>query len=170
MFLTKNRFKKTLLACTAAGLLLSGQVALAHSHHCKDTELSKLMEGMKDDLKGYVAAFKSSKTEEMQIRVQQLLDATIAAKDQIPLKLQEAQPMPNMKADEHSNMANMAGMSHGEHMEHMRYLEGIDKLNQLLADLQAAGTDSNKIKPLLGEIKQHSKSSHEAFRKECKHS
>lgn len=170
MLFTQKKFKKALVALGMTGLLLTGQTAFAHSDHCKDTELSKLMEGMKDDLKGYVAAFKASNAEEMQQRVQQLLDASVKAKDEIPLKLKADSPMPDMKADEHhQKMANMEGMSHSAHMEHMRYLEGIDQLNQLLSDLQAAGTDSDQVKSLLGKIKQHSKSSHEAFRKECKH-
>lgn len=172
MMLTKT-VKNTLLALTTAGLLMAGQSAFAHTAHCKDTELSELMEGMKDDLKAYVGAFKSSDTSGMQGAVDQLLAASEKAKSYTPLKLQDDMPMPQMSEEQHANMgsmegmANMEGMSHATHMEHMKYLQGMDKLKGLLTDLKAAGSDKKQVKQILGQIKKHSKSSHEAFRKDC---
>lgn len=169
----KHSIKHSLVALTTAGLLMTAAPSFAHTAHCKDTELSQLMEGMKDDLKGYVGAFKQSDSAAMQQNLNELIAASVKAKKYVPLKLQDEMPMPNMSAEEHSQMGsmqgmqNMEGMSHSAHMEHMRYLEGIDKLSGLLRQLQAAGDDKAQVKALLGEIKQHSKSSHEAFRKEC---
>lgn len=170
----KHSIKHSLIALTTAGLLMSAAPGFAHTAHCKDTELSQLMEGMKDDLKGYVGAFKQSDSAAMQQNLNELIAASVKAKKYVPLKLQqEDAPMPNMSAEQHSQMGsmqgmqNMEGMSHTAHMEHMRYLEGIDKLNGLFRQLKAAGNDKGQVKALLGEIKEHSKSSHEAFRKDC---
>lgn len=170
----KHMIKKSLLVLTSAGFLATAAPSIAHSAHCEDTELSKVMEGMKDDLKGYVGAFKKSDSQQMQQKLDELIAASVKAKKYVPLKLQkEDNPMPNMSAEEHSQMGsmqgmqNMEGMSHTAHMEHMRYLEGIDKLNGLFRQLKAAGDDKAQVKAVLGEIKQHSKSSHEAFRKDC---
>ncbi len=172
MMLTKT-VKNTLLVLTTAGLLMAGQSAFAHTAHCKDTELSELMEGMKDDLKAYVGAFKSSDSSGMQGAVNQLLTASEKAKSYTPLKLQDEMSMPQMSEEQHANMGsmegmpNMEGMSHATHMEHMKYLQGMDKLKGLLTDLKAAGSDKKQVKQILGQIKKHSKSSHEAFRKDC---
>ncbi len=165
--------KNTLIALSATAALLAGQNAFAHSAHCEDTPLGDLMEGMKTDLKAYVGAFKSSDSATMQTSVDKLLAASVKAKDYTPLKLQDDQPMPNMTAEQHANMGsmkgmpNMEGMSHATHMKHMKYLQGMDQLNGLFSDLKAAGSDKKQVKQLLGKIKQHSKSSHEAFRKDC---
>ena len=163
--------KNSLIALGAAAALLAGQGAFAHSAHCEDTPLGDLMEGMKTDLKAYVGAFKSSDSAAMQSAVEQLLIASLKAKEYVPLKLQD--DMPQMSAEHHAQMGgmkhmpNMEGMSHATHMKHMKYLQGIDKLNQLFTELKAAGDDQQTVKQLLGQIKQHSKSSHEAFRKDC---
>lgn len=168
-----NSIRKTLLALTGAGLLLSASNVFAHSAHCKDTELGELMKGIKEDLKTYVGAFKTSDTTIMQQAVAEMIAASEKAKNYTPLKLQEEAEMPQMSTQDHAQMGgmngmpNMAGMSHTTHMEHMRYLDGIAKLNQLFQDLKAAENNKDEVKSLLGQIKQHSKSSHEAFRKDC---
>ena len=229
--------KKSLLALAASGLLMAAAPSYAHFGHCKDTELGELMTGMKDDLKGYVAAFKQSDNAAMQQKLDRMIATTVKAKNHVPLKLQDEMPMAQMmgngqmsaeehaklmqsgqmsaeqhaqmmgnsqagqmghmmgngqmsaeehaklmqsgqmSAEQHARMMGnsqagpmnnaMPGMSHATHMQHMRYLQGIDKLNGLFRDLKAAGDDRAQVKALLGEIKQHSKSSHEAFRKEC---
>jgi len=165
--------KNTLIALSATAALLAGQNAFAHSAHCEDTPLGDLMDDMKTDLKAYVGAFKASDSAAMQTSIDKLLAASVKAKDYTPLKLQDEMPMPQMSAEQHAqmgdmkNMPNMEGMSHATHMKHMKYLQGMDKLNQLLTDLKAAGDDKKQVKQLLGQIKKHSKSSHEAFRKDC---
>lgn len=175
--------KNTLIAFTATASLLAGQNAFAHAAHCEDTPLGEVMDGMKTDLKAYVAAFKASDAVTMQTSVDNLLAAAAKSKDYVPLKLKD--DMPEMSAEHHAHMSGnsehgekntmpgmegmkgMEGMSHDTHMKHMNYLKGMDKLTQLLTDLKAAGDDKKQIKQILGQIKKHSKSSHEAFRKEC---
>ena len=74
--------------------------------------------------------------------------------------------MQNMKDMDHSNMANMEGMDHSTHMQHMDYQQGIDKLTHLFNQLQDA-TTKGEVKTALGNIKQHIKKSHKAFRLNC---
>jgi len=74
--------------------------------------------------------------------------------------------MQGMKGMDHSNMANMDGMDHSTHMQHMAYQQGIDKLTHLFNQLQDA-TSKGEVKTVLGDIKQHIKKSHTAFRLNC---
>ncbi|MBL1418191.1 MAG: copper resistance protein CopA [Moritella sp.] len=74
--------------------------------------------------------------------------------------------MQDMKDMDHSNMANMEGMDHSTHMQHMDYQQGIDKLTHLFNQLQDA-TTKGEVKTALGNIKQHIKKSHKAFRLNC---
>ena len=76
------------------------------------------------------------------------------------------QNMKGMKDMDHSNMANMEGMDHSTHMQHMDYQQGIDKLTHLFNQLQDA-TKKGEVKTALGNIKQHIKKSHKAFRLNC---
>lgn len=145
--MSKSAVKKTLLILSGAGLFMLSQGAFAHAAHCKDTELGTLMDGMKTDLKAYVKAFKSSDAPEMQTRLDRLLVASEKSKDYLPQKLQDQSPVKKDQARE--------------------YLQGMDKLTGLLTELQLATGDKLQTKQLLGQIKKHSKSSHEDFRKEC---
>ncbi|GIC79468.1 copper resistance protein CopA [Moritella sp. F3] len=80
--------------------------------------------------------------------------------------------MKNMEGMDHSNMANMKdmegmeGMDHSTHMQHMAYQQGIEKLTSLFTQLQDA-TSKGEVKTVLGDIKQHIKKSHKAFRLNC---
>jgi len=77
--------------------------------------------------------------------------------------------MKDMEGLDHSNMANMKGMEgmdHSTHMQHMAYLQGMDKLTSLFNQLQDA-TSKGEVKTVLGNIKQHIKKSHKAFRLNC---
>jgi len=77
--------------------------------------------------------------------------------------------MKGMEGMDHSNMANMKGMDgmdHSTHMQHMAYQQGIDKLTHLFNQLQDA-TSKGEVKTVLGNIKQHIKKSHKAFRLNC---
>ena len=74
--------------------------------------------------------------------------------------------MQNMEGMDHSNMANMDGMDHSTHMQHMAYQQGIEKLTSLFTQLQDA-TSKGEVKTVLGDIKQHIKKSHKAFRLNC---
>ncbi len=180
-------------------LALTGAVslpAMAHSEHCKDTELGNIMKTMKTDLKLYVEAFKADDKGAMQAQAAKLLTSARQAKNEVPLKLQQdphgnmadmshamdnmpamdhdmgnMKGMPAMKHDmaamDHRKMGNMAGMDHQTHMQHMAYTQGIEKLSNLFEQLQTA-TDRAMIKATLGQIKQHSKTSHREFRLDCK--
>ncbi|NQZ94825.1 MAG: copper resistance protein CopA [Moritella sp.] len=74
--------------------------------------------------------------------------------------------MQNMQDMNHSNMANMEGMDHSTHMQHMDYQQGMEKLTHLFNQLQDA-TTKGEVKTALGNIKQHIKKSHKAFRLNC---
>ena len=74
--------------------------------------------------------------------------------------------MQNMKDMDHSSMANMDGMDHSTHMQHMAYQQGMGKLTHLFNQLQDA-TTKGEVKTALGNIKQHIKKSHKAFRLNC---
>ena len=100
----------------------------------------------------------------MQIQITKLLTNSTKAKDEVPLKLQQ-----DMKDMDHSNMANMQnmkGMDHSTHMQHMAYQQGMRKLTHLFNQLQDA-TTKGEVKTALGNIKQHIKKSHKAFRLNC---
>jgi len=186
-------FKQITIAIALSAALSS--TAFAHSDgdgHCKDTQLGNVMSEMSDDLKAYVGAFKRGDQAAMQVQLTKLLVNSTKAKNEIPLKLQQDMPamkgmdhsnmanmkdmegmdhsnmanMQDMKGMDHSNMANMDGMDHSTHMQHMAYQQGIDKLTHLFSQLQDA-TSKGEVKTVLGDIKQHIKKSHTAFRLNC---
>ena len=155
-------FKQITLAIALSAAISSP--AFAHSDgdgHCKDTQLGSIMKEMSDDLKAYVGAFKRGDQAAMQIQITKLLTNSTKAKDEVPLKLQQ-----HMKDMDHSNMANMDGMDHSTHMQHMAYQQGMGKLTHLFNQLQDA-TTKGEVKTALGNIKQHIKKSHKAFRLNC---
>jgi len=158
-------FKQLTIALALSAALSSP--AFAHGDgdgHCKDTQLGSVMTEMSDDLKAYVGAFKRGDQAMMQTQLTKLLANSAKAKNEIPLKLQ--QNMPAMKGMDHNNMENMDGMDHSTHMQHMAYQQGIDKLTALFNQLQDA-TSKGDVKTVLGDIKQHIKKSHKAFRLNC---
>jgi len=186
-------FKQITIAIALSAALSSP--AFAHGDgdgHCKDTQLGSVMSEMSDDLKAYVGAFKRGDQAAMQAQLTKLLANSTKAKDEIPLKLQQDMPamkgmdhnnmanmdgmkgmdhsnmanMDDMKGMDHSSMANMDGMDHSTHMQHMAYQQGIDKLTHLFNQLQDA-TSKGEVKTVLGNIKQHIKKSHKAFRLNC---
>ncbi|WP_028863064.1 hypothetical protein [Psychromonas aquimarina] len=75
---------------------------------------------------------------------------------------------------DHSDMADMKGMDHGsmagmtdqQHHQHMMYMQGITKLQELFKEL-AQSQSPEQVKTILGQIKEHSKKSHQAFRQNC---
>lgn len=133
-------------AASTALMLMTSTEAFAHAAHCKDTELGELMKGMKQDLKSYVQSFKQSDQTGMQRYLKELIKGSQEAKALIPVKYE-----------------NQASGS----VDIQRYQQGMDKLLSLFRQLDQAGTDSAAVKPLLSEIKTHSKASHDAFRKDC---
>ena len=172
-------FKQITIAIALSAAISSA--AFAHSDgdgHCKDTQLGSIMKEMSDDLKSYVGAFKRGDQAAMQTQLTKLLANSTKAKDEVPLKLQQDMPtmkgmdhsnmanMQNMKDMDHSNMANMDGMDHSTHMQHMAYQQGMGKLTHLFNQLQDA-TTKGEVKTALGNIKQHIKKSHKAFRLNC---
>ncbi|SQD79501.1 copper resistance protein CopA [Moritella yayanosii] len=172
-------FKQITIAIALSAAISSP--AFAHSDgdgHCKDTQLGSIMKEMSDDLKSYVGAFKRGDQAAMQTQLTTLLANSTKAKDEVPLKLQQDMPtmkgmdhsnmanMQNMKGMDHSNMTNMDGMDHSTHMQHMDYQQGMEKLTHLFNQLQDA-TSKGEVKTTLGNIKQHIKKSHKAFRLNC---
>ncbi|WP_019613106.1 hypothetical protein [Psychromonas ossibalaenae] len=75
---------------------------------------------------------------------------------------------------DHSDMTDMQGMDHGsmagmtdqQHHLHMMYMQGMTKLQDLFKALESA-QDKEQVKTILGQIKEHSKKSHQAFRQDC---
>ena len=76
--------------------------------------------------------------------------------------------MSEMEGMDHSkmDMSEMKGMSAEQHHQHMMYMQGMQELKALFKTL-AKATDKKEIKQLLGEIKEHSKKSHQQFRLDC---
>ncbi|WP_372880592.1 hypothetical protein [Psychromonas sp.] len=65
-----------------------------------------------------------------------------------------------------ASMPGMEGMSNEQHHQHMMYVEGINELKELFKQLEKTqGTE--QIKTVLGQIKEHSKKSHQQFRQDC---
>ncbi len=156
---------------------------LAHEGevHCEDTELSSIMKDMNDDLKSYVKAFKRNDKMAMQVQLLKLLANTKKSKEEVPLKLKQEQQtvqqreMPEVAHDhhahdkaamDHSKMAKTPGMGRQTHMKYMEYQQGLDKLTQLLQQLQTARSKT-EVKTLLNSIKQHTKKSHREYQLEC---
>lgn len=74
----------------------------------------------------------------------------------------------NMQSADHdmSTMSSMAGMSNEQHHQHMLYMQGMEQLNDLFKKL-ANTQDKSEIKTILGQVKEHSKKSHQQFRQDC---
>ncbi len=138
-------FKKIAVALALTGALAAFSMpAIAHSEHCKNTELGGIMKELKSDLKTYVKAFKSNDQALMQLQLDKLITSTSKAKKEVLLKLQDMDMSNmdhtkmgdmkdmNMSNMDHSKMGNMKGMDHQTHMQHMAYNQGIDKLEALL--------------------------------------
>lgn len=182
--------KKTKIALALGGLLFLATPfasALAHEKHCdiEKTQLGGAMKEMKSQLKGYVSAFKADDTEKMQAHLNALLKLSADSAKQTPMKVQSMHT-DNMDEMDHSQMdmaamdhdkmdpsqmdmsamANMAGMSSEQHALHMQYMQGINQLQDLFKSL-AATQNKDQIKAILGEIKQHSRKSHQSFRQDC---
>lgn len=153
---------------------------LAHEGevHCEDTALSSIMKDMNDDLKSYVKAFKRNDKMAMQVQLLKLLANTKKSKEEVPLKLKQEQQreMPEVAhehdhahdkaAMDHSKMAKALGMDRQTHMKYMAYQQGLDKLTQLLQQLQTAGNNA-EVKTLLNSLKQHTKKSHREYQLDC---
>ena len=186
-------FKQLTIAITLSAALSSPVFAHGDGDgHCKDTQLGSVMSAMSDDLKAYVGAFKRDDQAEMKAQLTKLLANSAKAKNEIPLKLQQEMPamkgmdhskmanmqdmegmdhsnmanMKDMEGMDHSKMANMKDMDHSTHMQHIAYQQGIEKLTSLFTQLQDA-TSKGQVKTVLGDIKQHIKKSHKAFRLNC---
>lgn len=138
--------RNLLLAASTSLMLMTTQIAFAHSAHCKDTELSKLMESMKKELKAYASGFNAGDSAAMRLHLNALLKDSREARTLVPMKLEHQTDM----------SADLA-----------RYQQGIDHLSDLLQQLSTAEGDKKKIEGLLADVKQHSKESHREFRKEC---
>jgi hypothetical protein len=65
-----------------------------------------------------------------------------------------------------SKMPSMEGMSAEQHHQHMMYMQGMQQLKTLFETL-ANTAEKNEIKKTLGEIKEHSKKSHQQYRLDC---
>ncbi|PKG38538.1 copper resistance protein CopA [Psychromonas sp. Urea-02u-13] len=65
-----------------------------------------------------------------------------------------------------SKMPSMKGMSAEQHHQHMMYMQGMQQLKALFETL-ANTSEKNEIKQTLGEIKEHSKKSHQQYRLDC---
>lgn len=74
----------------------------------------------------------------------------------------------NMDSMDHdmSSMPQMEGMSPEQHHQHMKYMQGMTQLQDLFKKLDQT-KDKDEIKTILGEIKEHSKKSHQQFRQDC---
>ncbi|MDX1398757.1 MAG: cytochrome b562 [Oceanospirillum sp.] len=141
-----KQIKRLIFASSATLMLLTSTETFAHAAHCEDSELGELMKSMKQELKDYVSSFKQSDQAAMQKHLDELIADSREAKKLIPLKY-EGQSSASVNVQ--------------------RYQKGMDQLLDLLHKLEQAGGDKAAIKPVLGEIKQHSKDSHESFRKDC---
>ena len=188
-------FKKIAVTLALAGALsVFSMPVLAHSEHCKNTELGGIMKELKSDLKTYVKAFKSNDQALMQLQLDKLIASTSKAKKEVPLKLQDMDMSDmdhtkmgdmkdmnmsnmdhtkmsdmkdmNMSDMDHSKMGDMKGMDHQSHMQHMAYNQGIDKLQALFKQLKTA-KDKGEIKTVLAQVKRHSKNGHKEFRMGC---
>lgn len=128
-----------------------------HSAHCEDTNLSRLMEDMKFQLKSYAEAFKQDEPELMEAALLKLEKYTVRSKDYIPLKI-----LNNMD----SNTTTMMDLSDIQ-LEDFKNYEY--ELNQLLTYIERLKRTSDKdtIKSTLKKIKKHSKKSHKLFLKDC---
>jgi E3 ubiquitin-protein ligase DOA10 len=136
--------------------------SLAHSQHCKDTELGSLMKQINTELKAYVNAYKAKDQNSMLQSAVTLVANAQKAKTFIPLKLQngdhpmaqmdhgtivhDMKDMKDMKDMDHSNMANMkdmAGMDHSN-MADMKDMVGMDHSN--MANMKdMAGMDHSNM-------------------------
>ena len=74
----------------------------------------------------------------------------------------------NMDSEDHdmSAMPTMEGMTAEQHHQHMLYMHGITQLQDLFKELDKT-QDKAEIKTILGQIKEHSKKSHQQFRQNC---
>jgi len=74
----------------------------------------------------------------------------------------------DMNSPEHdmSAMPGMAGMTAEQHHQHMMYMQGMTELNDLFKQLSKT-QDKGEIKLVLGNIKEHSKKSHQLYRQDC---
>lgn len=141
-----KQMRQLIFAASAGLMLLTSTETFAHAAHCKDTELGELMKNMKQELKSYVQSFKQSDQAAMQQHLNELIKDSEAAKELIPMKYEK----------------QSAGS-----VDIQRYQKGMDELLDLFQRLNQTAGDKAAIKPLLAEIKQHSKDSHEYFRKDC---
>jgi DNA-directed RNA polymerase subunit F len=162
----------------------------------EDTQLSDTMKYMKSELRAYVKGFKKDDSEKMQKHLNELLKLSTLAADQTPVKIKNMASMDHSKMDmknmpemDHSkmDMNDMAGMDHGDinsadhdmstmpsmagmsaeqHHQHMMYMQGITELNDLFKQL-AKTQDKDEIKMILGQVKEHSKKSHQLYRQDC---
>jgi cytochrome c556 len=144
--------------------------SLAHSQHCKDTELGSLMKQINTELKAYVNAYKAKDQNSMLQSAVTLVANAQKAKTFIPLKLQngdhpmaqmdhgtivhDMKDMKDMKDMDHSNMANMkdmAGMDHSN-MADMKDMTGMDHQTHMQHMGYLQGID--KLEELFTQLQQ----------------
>jgi len=91
--------------------------------HCEETALSSIMKDMNDDLKSYVKAFKRNDKMAMQVQLLNLLANTKKSKEEVPLKLKQGQQTVQQRE-----------------AKYREYQQGLDKLTELLQQLQTASS------------------------------
>lgn len=152
--------KKSLIAVSmASALFLGANGAMADNHgkgkgkeadQCGKTELAEQMKEMKDHLQAYKKAAKAENWDAMAENREALLELSLAAKEETPLKAADKPESAKAKMTEN-------------------YRNGMSMLEDLLADLETAekAQDKGQVMDVMEEIGKHTKKGHRNFKLKC---
>jgi hypothetical protein len=129
--------------------LLTLSTAQAAHPQCGKTELSSLMDEMKDSMKAIKTAVKASNTAEVTLKAQYLLTQVKDASAYVPLTISD-------KKD----------LSAGQQKQFVDYKKGLEQLESAVEALVVA-TTAKEQKQALGKIGKAAKSGHKEYKMDC---
>lgn len=140
--------KKIILAT----LLTVSTMTSAYAAHpqCGKTELSEIMEDMKDTLKDYKGALKAKDEAGLRNSADKLLKLAMKSKEHVPLTISDKK-----------------SLSSSEQAKFTKYQKGMEKMIDSIKSLAAADNDKSRITALKA-VSAGSNKGHKAFKMDCK--